>query len=698
MTRQRINPLALFCVTLTVIACAARPPVSVPAPPPAVAPTPAAVPPPVDGSSSQLDQPRVIVGAVDSANFSLMPQLYPNPTVVLLDVSNQVKGDRTAWVSDAAQIMGTFTKPLFPLPGRYRVDLPIQPQANAIDLDNDGQTDAGVQMFALVVASNLIGNSFLQQLEQASGQRSYLTDPTTGAIAEGTFVLYATDDQQSFPTSAGLDGKWFSGDEPVMALNAGYTVVTLEPDGTVHRNRLMEVTINTVERKEVASPDFSKQGIAESFDSLIDVLKQRYAYTALRKLDWDQIRANYLSQVKAADKARDTAAYFLVLDDLAKSIHDAHVSVTPNTNVEAIVAQATALSQQIAGGVGATAIAVSDVMTPTKAPGDKIVVLTVGEDGPAKAAGWVPGTEILSIDGQPAAARYDAVPQILPTGTDESKRALQTPQLLRFPMSQTVTFGYRLPNASEVLTTTMTAGEYDAGDERPPATFAAPISYERIGEAAIVRWNDFVDVVPAKIAVLEEALAAVAGEPATGVVLDLRGNTGGWTELYQVMASYFFTAGQPMPTNVFDWYTYDQSADDFVRSDASDYKISAPRPELAFTGPLVVLIDEKCASSCEYFTQHLQVLKRATVIGQYSSRGAGGPIDRIAMPGDLSFQYTVGRTTFAGTDVFNLEAKGVVPDVRVPVTLETETAKLKGGDPVMRAALAALEKQASAKP
>jgi len=121
--------------------------------------------------------------------------------------------------------------------------------------------------------------------------------------------------------------------------------------------------------------------------------------------------------------------------------------------------------------------------------------------------------------------------------------------------------------------------------------------------------------------------------------------------------------------------------------------LSAPKPELAYTGPLVILVDQNCASSCEYFSQHLQKLGRATVIGQYSTEGAGGPIDRIQMPGGLMFQYTMGQTTFAGTKEFNLEAKGVVPDIRVPVTLETEAAKLKGEDPVMQAALAELDRQ-----
>jgi heat shock protein HslJ len=123
--------------------------------------------------------------------------------------------------------------------------------------------------------------------------------------------------------------------------------------------------------------------------------------------------------------------------------------------------------------------------------------------------------------------------------------------------------------------------------------------------------------------------------------------------------------------------------------------LSAPKPELAYTGPLVVLVDQNCASACEYFSQHLQTLGRATVVGQYSTEGAGGPIDRIKLPGGLMFQYTMGRTTFAGSDEPNLEAKGVVPDVRVPVTLETEQAKLAGEDPVLKAALAELERLAA---
>ena len=109
----------------------------------------------------------------------------------------------------------------------------------------------------------------------------------------------------------------------------------------------------------------------------------------------------------------------------------------------------------------------------------------------------------------------------------------------------------------------------------------------------------------------------------------------------------------------------------------------------------MILIDDACASACEYFTQHLQVLGRATVIGQVPTSGAGGPIERVQMPGDITFQFTKGQTTFAGTDEPNLEAKGVVPDIRVPVTVDTELSKLRGEDPVMEAALAAMPELAT---
>ena len=642
-----------------------------------------------DWSADCADGPRVITGEAGSGNFALLPDLFPNPTAALIDVTNILRGEPEVFVPESGQILGIFTDPLFPLPAEVRINLPIVPTGATLDLDNDGQKDAGVQVYALTVASNIINDSYLQQLEQAAGMTSILMDSQTGAITEGTFLVYAPDAEQGFPAGAGADGKWFTPDDPSTPLPAGYTVATLGADGTVALDRSPEVAINTIEAAEQVSPDFADQGLLESYNSLIDVLAERYAYTELRNLDWEEIRAEYLPQIEQADADQDLGAYFLALDTLAKSLHDSHVAAT-NYDPEASLEPLKRYLEQVGASVGASTFAAIDESTPAEAVGDEILVLAVGEDSPAAEAGWVPGTEIVSIDGEPASERLETIPLLKSVGTETVRRVMQARAVLNFAEGQSVTIGYRLPDTTEVLTATMVAGDYDRGTTGPPAQSTTPVTYEQMGNYAVVRWSSFIDYVLPKIAVLEEALAVEQGRGSGGTILDLRGNTGGWLMLYETMVSYFFTADDPMPANVFDWYSYDLETGEHVRSYAVDYMLSAPRPELAYTGPVAVLVDEGCASACEYFTQHLQVLGRATVIGQFPSSGAGGPIERVKLPGGTTFQFTKGGTYFAGTDEPNLEAKGVVPDIQVPVTLETEQAKIEGEDPVMEAALAAM--------
>ena len=681
MKKQLVPIVLLVLLALIVAACSA--PTPAPAPAPEVAP--------ITEASESETGPIAIIGEANSADFAIQPGLFPNPSVVLLDATNYLKGQPEVLVDDTAQIMGAFTTSMFPLPGEFRISLPIQPNGGSVDLDNDGEEDEGIQIFWLSVSSNLIGNSYLQQLEQSEGLGSTLADSRTGEITEGSFLIYAPDDDQGFPSAIGDDGKWFTADDPTAPLSKGYTVATLNNDGAVAFDRSTEAVINTIEPAERASPDFSDQGILESYDSLIDVLKERYSYTELRQLDWEEIRAEYLPQVEEADANQDSAAYFLALYHMAQSIQDGHVQAIPGSNREAILALGKDFFEPLAGNVGARLVAISDPEALAEAPEDTVVILTVGDDGPAQQAGLVPGAEIVSMNGETPAERYESIPVLSPIATEEKRRLEQTELMLKFPMSETVTIEYTLPDSSEVHTATMVAGAYDMGAVAPSLKSKTPITYEQIGSYAVLRWSDFMDSVLAKIAVEEEALSIEAGNPSAGVILDLRGNGGGWSELYETMASYFFTADDPMPAHVFDWYRYDQDAGDLVLSKPLDVELSAPRPELAYTGPVVVLVDEHCASACEYFTQHLQVLDRATVMGQHGTSGAGGPIDRAELPDGLIFQFTNGRTTFAGTDEFNLEAKGVTLDIRIPVTLESELAKINGEDPMMEAAIAQLD-------
>ena len=174
-----------------------------------------------------------IVGEANSANFYFSPETYPEPTVALLDASNVIKKEPDL-CQRQGQILGTFDTGMFPLPAKFTINLPIQPTATSIDLDNNGKADAGVQLFSLAIGSHLTGDSYLQQLEQADAMSSLIADVATGDITEGSFLVYAPDDKQGFPTGSGADKKWFTSDDPTAPLPQGYSVARLGADGSVN--------------------------------------------------------------------------------------------------------------------------------------------------------------------------------------------------------------------------------------------------------------------------------------------------------------------------------------------------------------------------------------------------------------------------------------------------------------------------------
>ncbi|MCB0106525.1 MAG: hypothetical protein KDE53_11465, partial [Caldilineaceae bacterium] len=242
--------------------------------------------------------PKRLVGSIDYADFGLAIALQ-DPSPALLDMVYVVQADPTQFAPVESQILGHLTSPAVPPPLSYAFNLPEEPTATLLDVDNDGEADTGVQIFNLVVGANLNGGSYLEQLDQWADLNSYLTDVSSGRITEGSLLVYAPDDAQGFPNGFGDDGILFTADDPAVALPQGYTVVHFGADGFTF-DRAEEAELNVLEMASAASPDFSNQAMVESFNSLIDQLRDRYSFTDLRQLDWDAIRAEYLPQVEEA--------------------------------------------------------------------------------------------------------------------------------------------------------------------------------------------------------------------------------------------------------------------------------------------------------------------------------------------------------------------------------------------------------------
>ncbi len=610
-----------------------------------------------------------------------IPQIYTLPTPLLLNVSRELVGDFSTGISNTGQILGMMTSPLAPSPTSYRVSLPIEPAGPTVDLDNNGRDDAGVQVYSLLVSTVLVGDSYVSVYERG-GYESLLTDPLTQAVREGTLLVYAPDAAQGFPAEAGPDGVYFTADDPTVGLPAGYTLASLGPDGTVSftRPRLGRIDVSEAPTQALAS--FADQGLLEGYNSLIDLLKVRYAYTELRGLDWEAIRQRYLPRIEAADAANDVGEYLLALNALAFDLRDFHVGVTGMGVAPEIAAAANQKDTlPYSTNLGAGVKTLSD---------GRVIVYYLDPNSPAVAAGWVFGTEIISVQGQPVNDWIEALPLRDTAATPQKIRSIKEFFTFAGPPDTSYSVEYRLPGETELRSVTLTTGAHRLGTvlhTYPTEDISSDLVGERYG---YIQWRNFMNL-RYKIAVWEDFLAQASSLP--GIIIDMRGNGGGSTTLASVMSSYLYTSDAPARLNWYDTYLYDAQQGQFVKKAEPDYPSSSLRPDLTYTGKVVVLVDDRTGSSGEYFSQDLQFHQRALIVGATPSAGGGGNPETIPMPGGLGFAYTKQRTTWSDSQEPNIEAKGVQPDLLVPITEEFLAAQLAGGDPLLDAAIELLNRE-----
>jgi C-terminal processing protease CtpA/Prc len=158
------------------------------------------------------------------------------------------------------------------------------------------------------------------------------------------------------------------------------------------------------------------------------------------------------------------------------------------------------------------------------------------------------------------------------------------------------------------------------------------------------------------------------------MILDLRGNGGGYVKIEELLTGYFFEK--------------DIKIADFIMRDKKKERIAKTQKEKTFKGKLIVLIDSNSASASEVFSRVIQLEKRGTIIGDTS---AGAVMTSIfvtmengrGVPGFETFSFFGMSITVADlimSDGKRLENFGVLPDVGVG---PTGFALLNGQDPVL---------------
>ena len=136
------------------------------------------------------------------------------------------------------------------------------------------------------------------------------------------------------------------------------------------------------------------------------------------------------------------------------------------------------------------------------------------------------------------------------------------------------------------------------------------------------------------------------------VIIDLRGNGGGWPEAVQYLVSHFLKAGTLE-------ITFHQAGQDPVQTRVLD-NLPAGR---MIGKPLYVLIDQASASAAESFAYDVQQFKLGKLVGA-ATAGAANNNEFVPIAPGFMLSVSVGRPVHPVSKT-NWEGAGVAPDVPV---------------------------------
>ena len=185
----------------------------------------------------------------------------------------------------------------------------------------------------------------------------------------------------------------------------------------------------------------------------------------------------------------------------------------------------------------------------------------------------------------------------------------------------------------------------------------------------------FTAFVPALRKRIDGAIRGLHDAP--GLILDLRGNPGGYDALGDHIASLLVTEPHVLTE---------------TRTRHGE-RIDRARPEKdGYRGPVVVLLDGLSASAAEQFAAPLQEIGRVVAVGEPSA-GADLEAAVVALPTGGALMYPVGEPLTPAGRV--IEGTGVSPDVEAHLS---RLGLARGHDAQLDSAVAVLERRAPPRP
>ncbi len=454
--------------------------------------------------------------------------------------------------------------------------------------------------------------------------------------------------------------------------------------------------------------DFSHLSWLRAFDALHGKISREYAFTRWKGIDWEQLYAEYLPRVIAAQDAGDLGAYYLALKRYSLELRDGHVAVGATT-AEAQLAIAALTAQRTAGGFGLVATRLDD---------GRLIAAWVKPGGPAAAAGVRTGAELVAWGGEPAAAALahtsTALAPAMPT--DWRVAHERSRFLVRAPVGTVKAVVFRNPGRTALARARLTAVD-DGGEtlrltdarsvlgrgEWPERVVEHRLLGDGVGYVRVAFELDLPAELPGDhtptLTLFRQAVDGFIAAGVRGIVLDIRGNAGGYDSMppafmasfYDRRSLYEYQSYIDPQTGLFHIWLSDDATGEFTQPGEGLWIEPGDR---RFAGPVVALVDNGCISSGEGIAMAVKRLPRGAVVGVSGTNGSFGITgDWALLPGGLGVSWPYGRSLDAHK-VVQVDARhgrgGVTPDVRVPMTARNALRLYRGDDVVLECGLKTL--------
>lgn len=348
------------------------------------------------------------------------------------------------------------------------------------------------------------------------------------------------------------------------------------------------------------------------FDAMWEKVNRKYFDVKFNGVNWAGVRERYRPQ---AEKAESREALLDVLRQAVGELHTSHLSVK-------LAVSRRQFEQQVGQKINRQqdSLVLTLGFEITKIDGQYVITET-NEGSSAASAGVQPGWVLTHFAGKsPAADNFDwggefsegkSIPVRFQDGNGQEKNVTLTYQWLI---------------------------------EKPER-----VSRRLEGNIALIRFSSFAGGTDKW---LEQELNQYRNT--RGVILDLRGNPGGYMSVLSACLNQFFAR-----EIVFGEF--------IERGDKGNRLRIKGAKRKAFMLPLVVLVDDKSSSCAEMFAAAMQETGRGKVIGR---RTAGAVLASVSERLPEDFWLDIAVWDYKTARRRRLEGIGLEPDITVPLTIE----------------------------